>query len=171
MTENTRRWRGYHLLETITAHIRGEIPWEPMHPTQGVPRGMYDPTHGWYDQTAGPRDIIPGPKLAIVTIRELPAINYPGEEITITPTWIRFRIHDLHRASLFLPVREYARGDATYTLANYWPSRKQVAWSNAAPKPIRDAALTLSDAVALNPRTRGLDTPHHPKTARNLVTA
>jgi hypothetical protein len=147
--ENQRRWRGYHILETLARDIRRETPWEPLNPpTHAKPtRGMYDMTHDWYDQTAGPREHMGSPRMAIVIIDAIPALDIPREELTITPTWIKFRITDLHRHQLYLPVREYARGDATYRIASYWPSRNQVGWSNAAPKELRDACLVLADAT------------------------
>lgn len=148
-SEQRARWRGYHILEALARDIRRETPWEPLNPpAHSKPtRGMYDPTHGWYDQDAGPKERIEGPKLAILTIPALDAIGYAGEDVTMTPTWMRFRILDLHRHSLWIPVREYARGDATYRVAAYWPSRQQVSWSNAAPHALREAALVLADAV------------------------
>lgn len=154
MTENQRRWRGYHLLETLCAHLRNELRWGNLtQPTHAKPtRGMYDPQHDWYDQTAGPKDHIPGPRITILDINPLPEIAYPGESITLTPLWLEQRRDDLHRADLMHAVREYARGDATYKVA-YHPSRNAIRWHRDAPRALWDACRLLADVEPMNPNT------------------
>lgn len=164
MTEDQRRHRGYHLLETMCTYIRGEIRWEsltsPQHPT--TTRGMFDPAKGWYDQDAGPKDRITGPRITTIDIDALPAGAYPGESITLTPAWLQQNRVELARAGLWPHVREYARGDATYRIASWWNSRKAVRWSNRAPHPLREACLQLADTEPMNPNTvRAYRAPLH----------
>jgi len=79
-----------------------------------------------------------------------PGVQYPGETLWVTPTWVR-EVHQAFRdAGVMYAFDVYTRNDSATSIAYYDKQAKQVRWG-LHPKPIRQAALIVSDYTDYNP--------------------
>lgn len=153
MTRDIQMLRGDWILETLTAIHRNQAKWIPMPPnhtpTSANLGRFHTPTQQYWPDT---REDAAAPRPMYMTIRIPPdqRINYPGEELTITPTWARnltqtLKDHQVHHAFM-----EYARGDVSFSIAYIDEHTHQAKWG-LAPHALRLAAQLASESLPYNP--------------------
>ena len=145
--------RGDWLIEALTAIARNQAKWEPMpanHTNPNAPPGRFHAPTQTYWQDAREDPGIPRPMYMTIRIPAEPDINYLGETLWVTPTWVR----EVHAAFVDHDVMEafnnYAQSDSATSIAYYDKQAKQVRWG-LHPNAIRRAALIVSDYTDYNP--------------------
>lgn len=153
MTSDQRKLRADWLLESLTAIHRNEARWTPFPPNHNPQTAnlgrFHTPTQQWWPET---REDAGAPRPMYMTIRipPEPRIEYPGEEITITPTQVRDIINAMKRHDVYHSFITYTRGDNPASVAYYNERTKRVEWGMQ-PNDVRHAALLASDYVPFNP--------------------
>ena len=155
-TENIRLLRGDWLLESLTAISRGQLHFQPI-PTKPpmttgnpAPGRFHEPT-GKYWPDARESAAASPPMYAQVRIPGEEDINYPGERLTITPTWVR-RVHgEFMLRGCYDAFRDYARGDDSWSVAYYSTREKRVILNGFHPKALHEACRAVSDLTPYEP--------------------
>ncbi len=155
MTEDIRRLRGDWLIEALTAIARGQgrwtpIPTKPLGMNHGAPGRFHQPTQTYWPEAREDSAADP-PMVRYVRIPGETALNYPGERVTITPTWVRHVHAQFAKARCYDTFVDYARSDNAYSIAYYLPRERRVVWSGNHPNLMRTAALIASDAMEYTP--------------------
>jgi len=153
MTRDIRMPRGDWIIESLTRILRNQAKWVPIptKPTTGnAPPGRFHPETQTYWPDAREDAAAEPPKYMMIRIPKEPAINYPGETLTITPWLTREIFAAFHTAGVHDAFRDYARGDSTGSIAYYNPHKQKVVWG-LHPTELHTAALIASDYLEYNP--------------------
>lgn len=154
MTEDIRRLRGDWLIEALVAIARGQgtwtpIPTKPLGMNHGTPGRFHQPSQTYWPDAREDSGAHP-PMVRYVRIPGEEDIHYPGERVTLTPTWVR-RVHaEFAAAGCYEAFRDYARSDNARAIAYYHPRKRQVVWGPHQVE-MHDAALIASDAMEYTP--------------------
>ena len=145
--------RGDWLIEALTAIARNQAKWEPMpanHTNPNAPPGRFHAPTQQYWQDAREDPGIPRPMFMTIRIPAEPGVQYPGETLWVTPTWVR-EVHQAFRdAGVMYAFDVYTRNDSATSIAYYDKQTKQVRWG-LHPNAIRRAALIVSDYTDYQP--------------------
>lgn len=154
MTQDIRMLRGDWILESLTSILRNQAKWVPI-PTKpttshNAPPGRFHPDTQTYWPEAREDSNPPGPRMMMIRIPKEPAIQYPGETLTLTPTLTRQIFDAFRTANVWNAVQDYARGDSTGSIAYYAPRLQKVVWGMH-PTDLQTAALIASDYLDYAP--------------------
>lgn len=163
-TDDIRLLRGDWLIETLTAISRGQlhfkpIPTKPPATTGNPAPGRYHTPTGQYWPDAREHAGAAPPMYAHVRIPGEEDIHYPGERLTITPTWVR-QVHGAFMIEgCYDAFRDYARGDDSRSIAYYSTRERRVILNGFHSKAMHAACRIVSDLTPYQPVR---DNPHVP---------
>ena len=165
MNKQTHMLRGDWLTEILTAHHRNQIKWQtftltPNHITNNNTGRFHKPTQT-YDPTTI-ESTTPGPQYHTAINPPEPNINYPGEQWTITPTWIRHAHQTLKEHNLHTAFLNHANDPNNHTsIAHYNDYKQTVTWGHNTPHELRQVALILSTLMEYTPLDKTTHNPHN----------
>lgn len=146
MNHQTHMLRGDWLIEAIAAIHRNETQWRnlPTTPTPTNPRtpGRYHhETQTWWTHQKETTNL--QPQYTIVHSPPEHAINYPGEQWTLTPTWYKQTLQNLKDHNLHDTLIQHINQDTRPIIAYYDNNKKRVVWGTQNHK-LRHTAIHLS---------------------------
>ena len=165
VTEDIRRYRGDWLIEALTAIARQQgtwtpIPTKPLNMSHGTPGRFHAPTQTYWPEAREDAGADP-PLMRQVRIPSETDIDYPGERLTITPTWVR-EVHEaLKQAGCLNAFHNYCKSDSPHAIAYYSPRRHAVVWHGEHPHQLHMACLVTSDLMEYQPVPDNHPTPIH----------